>query len=300
MKYFFSIICASKNEQGDINSLLDSFLNLNYPNKELIIVDDSTDDTKKVIKSYIKKSNKIFLINGENNGCCNARNLGISKSRGDVIIFMTADSFFNDYDFLNKISKYYDSGYDAVMTGSQISNIDNIWSNYINSIYQNKIFTQNSFSPLTTQGYSVRKKAAIEVGLIDRLDSSFNICRDWTLIKKMDLAGYKKIFDKDIICHHKHPDNFIEFYLTHFTRGAISLGYNKFMRGKNGFFIFLFSILKFLRYLFSILIIYPFLKRIFSISRYSKYSLFSLIWVDLVKNISFTYGEIATNIKNFK
>ena len=40
------------------------------------------------------KDNRIKLINGENKGCCEARNLGINNSKGDIIIFMTADSFF--------------------------------------------------------------------------------------------------------------------------------------------------------------------------------------------------------------
>ena len=93
-KNYFSIICACKNEEIDIHFLIHSFKKIKLNNIELIFIDEFNDNTKKIIKSYIKKDKRIKLINGKNHGCCEARNLGIRKSKGNIIIFMTADSFF--------------------------------------------------------------------------------------------------------------------------------------------------------------------------------------------------------------
>ena len=102
-KIKYSIICASKNEEKDIHFLIKFLNKILKKNIELIFIDDSQDKTKKIIKSYIKKDHRIKLINGKNHGCCEARNLGIKQSKGEIIIFMTADSFFSK-NFLEKIS----------------------------------------------------------------------------------------------------------------------------------------------------------------------------------------------------
>ena len=57
--------------------------------------------------------NKINLIEGKNQGCCNARNLGIEKAKGDVIVFLTADTIL-PINYLNKILKLNDLNEDCL------------------------------------------------------------------------------------------------------------------------------------------------------------------------------------------
>lgn len=296
---FFSVICASKNEEKIIHKLIDSFLCLNYPDKELLIIDDSSDDTKKIIKSYLPNS-KIKLIDGNNNGCCEARNLGIKNSIGDIIIFMTADSFF-DCDFIYKIKPYYEKGYDAVMVNSLIANRKGIWSDFLQCFHENKIATNKNYSPLTTQGYSVKKSTAEKVGLIDSGIFKPNICRDWTLIKKMDSNGYRKIFLKNVRCKHIAPDTSSEFILTQKIRGQISAGYNYKFRKKNLFFLFFYTLAKLLNYLIFKLIFLKVFIQSYKLQKYSqqenkKFVIPKFILVDMIKNFSFIYGEFKTYI----
>jgi len=107
---FISVICASKNEENDILGLLTSFSSQEYQNKELIIVDDSSDRTRGVVNAYIQKSKKknIILLEGAGEGCCPARNIGVEKAKGNIICYMTADSFFPDTSYLNHVSKKFD------------------------------------------------------------------------------------------------------------------------------------------------------------------------------------------------
>ena len=58
-----------------------------------------------------------------------------------------------------------------------------------------KIRKKVKFSPLTTQGYSI-KSSALDVGLIDSGNYKPNICRDWTLIKKMDKKIMKNLLKR--------------------------------------------------------------------------------------------------------
>src|SRR5437899_12007858 len=47
-----SLIVPSYNEKEDIGGTLDVVLALDYPNKEVICVDDSSDDTREVVQGY--------------------------------------------------------------------------------------------------------------------------------------------------------------------------------------------------------------------------------------------------------
>jgi len=296
----YTVICASKNEERDIKYLLDSFitLNKNYKNCELIVIDDSSDKTPSILKKYAKNNNNIFYIEGKNEGCCQARNLGISQSRGKYIVFMTADSFFEG-DFLDKIDHYYCQGYDAVMVNSKVANLDSIWSIFLDCWHKEKLDNKPNFSPLTTQGYSVKKASALKVGLIDHGVFKPNICRDWTLIKKMDAKKMKKIFVRDIFCNHFAPKTKDEFIYTHFTRGVISAGYAKKFANRSLFSCFFRTGVKFLLVLYDFFVPYKVIKKSFRMIKFTekKSRFFIFYCLYFLKSICFVLGELNTFVR---
>ena len=86
-----SVILSTYNEEKYIIDSINSILNQNYENIEIIIVDDaSTDNTVDLIKSI--KSNKIKLyINDTNKKLAYNLNFAILKSNGEYIARMDAD-----------------------------------------------------------------------------------------------------------------------------------------------------------------------------------------------------------------
>lgn len=90
---FFSIIVPLYNKQDSVLHLLDSIQGQTYDNYEVIVVDDgSTDESVNVVKAH--KSNSVKIIQKENGGPSDARNVGIRYAIGDWIIFMDADDCF--------------------------------------------------------------------------------------------------------------------------------------------------------------------------------------------------------------
>lgn len=214
----FTILTACKNEEKDIRLAIESALAQTYPNKEIIFVDDSTDRTKEIIREYADQG--VILIDGPRKGCCQARNLAMGRATGDVIVFITADTKLNP-DYLEKVAPFYEQGYDWVVGESLPYNIENVYSRFIRARYLYGA-SNPEYSPFATEGYSVRREAALAVGGISGGDYPVNFCRDWTLGKKLTEKGYKKLFNRSLIVPGKSPDNFKENWQVQKTRGLMS------------------------------------------------------------------------------
>ncbi|HEM4403757.1 TPA: glycosyltransferase, partial [Streptococcus suis] len=74
-----------------------------YSNWELIAINDgSVDATYEILKSFAQNDHRIVLINKENGGASQARNIGLLKATGEFIAFIDDDDYV-DPDFLNKL-----------------------------------------------------------------------------------------------------------------------------------------------------------------------------------------------------
>lgn len=96
---FVSIIVPIYNEDKVLRDSIDSLLNLDYDNYEIIMVNDgSTDNTSEVAESLVgiqrgKYSDvKVTLINKQNAGKAIALNTGIAVSQAEFVLCMDADS----------------------------------------------------------------------------------------------------------------------------------------------------------------------------------------------------------------
>ncbi len=97
MSALISIITPCFNSEKYIALTIRSVLKQTYPYWELIVVDDaSTDATPKIIEEFIKKDNRIVLIQNPNNqGAASSRNLATQKAKGDFIAFLDADDLWH-------------------------------------------------------------------------------------------------------------------------------------------------------------------------------------------------------------
>ncbi len=90
MKYpLVSVILPTFNRAWTLKNAIESVLSQDYPNIELIVIDDGSDDsTPQLLNAY---QNKIILITQQNKGVSAARNAGINKSQGDFIALLDSD-----------------------------------------------------------------------------------------------------------------------------------------------------------------------------------------------------------------
>ena len=92
-----SIIVPARNEQRNIREALQSLLELNYPDYELIVVDDrSADDTGRILDEMTKSSPRLKVIHIEQLphgwlGKNHALWVGSRRATGDLLLFTDAD-----------------------------------------------------------------------------------------------------------------------------------------------------------------------------------------------------------------
>lgn len=98
-----SCIIPVYNVQDFIIECLDSVYNQNYPNKELIIVNDgSTDNSHTLISKWIKDKENIIFIDKPNGGLSDARNYGLDCATGEYISFIDSDDVLLDKDIFSR------------------------------------------------------------------------------------------------------------------------------------------------------------------------------------------------------
>jgi len=96
-----SIIIPCRNEEKYISQCINSLLGNNYPKDliEIMVIDGmSEDNTRKIIKEYIKKYSFIKLIDNSAKIVPSAMNIGIKKAKGEIIIRIDAhNNYASDY-----------------------------------------------------------------------------------------------------------------------------------------------------------------------------------------------------------
>lgn len=89
-----SIVVATYNRADLLPESLDSFLSQDYPNLEVLVVDDgSSDRTRKVLKRYARRNSpeRFRHVHQDNAGQAVALNRGYALARGDLIGYMPDD-----------------------------------------------------------------------------------------------------------------------------------------------------------------------------------------------------------------
>lgn len=207
-KVIFSIIIPCYNQGHFLGDALNSILDQEYENFEVIIINDgSTDNTIEIAIENSKKDARIILINKKNQGLSAARNAGLKNASGDYILFLDADDWLNKGFFetyLNAITLYPD--FDLFRCGYSY------WSPDRSQKYHTHLPIHDGliYPNVVTQNIGACHSILIRKSLADQLgdfDTKLKSCEDWDYwiragkvgakIKSIpyDLVGYRYIAD---------------------------------------------------------------------------------------------------------
>ncbi|MBI2867362.1 MAG: glycosyltransferase [Chloroflexi bacterium] len=209
-----SIVVPTRNEEKDIARTLDALTSLSYPRKEILVVDDSTDGTPRVVASYADRG--VRLVPGQGRGRCAARNVGVELACGDVVVILNGDVLLPQ-DFLERIVHHYQQGADYVLVWPTVANPESLYARYIEAT-QEQAYRKADWIEWT-EGFSCRRDCAIAVGLFPDLPFAVVSGEDGYFGIKLREHGYKKVIDRSIIVHHVAPSRWREFWRQRVERG---------------------------------------------------------------------------------
>ena len=100
----FSIIIPCYKVEQYLHQCVDSVLAQTYEDYEVILVDDgSPDNSPAICDEYGKKTDKVKVIHKPNGGLSDARNAGLDVARGEFVLFLDSDDWWDDKEALHKI-----------------------------------------------------------------------------------------------------------------------------------------------------------------------------------------------------
>jgi GT2 family glycosyltransferase len=84
-----SIVVCAYNAESTIRECLDGVRHLDYPDFEVIVVNDgSTDATADLVRGY-----PVRMISTENRGLSSARNTGLDAANGEIVAYLDSDAY---------------------------------------------------------------------------------------------------------------------------------------------------------------------------------------------------------------
>lgn len=199
---FVSVVIATYNRKGILKECLEALFNQSYSHDcyEIIVVDDeSSDDTLKMLKEYSVKEKNLRVFTQKNQGRYVATNLGIANCRGDIIC-TTDDDCIADREWIKNLVEGYANGIGAV--GGRICSYDyeTVTEKYCKTI---DLFDQKNSSSifLMTGNASFRREVIEKLG---GFDTDFRYGGDLDMGLRVRLLGYKMAFNPQAFVYHKH------------------------------------------------------------------------------------------------
>ncbi len=188
-----SIVVPVKNRCDLLPNLIKNLSNLDYPEYEIIIVDDcSTDDTKKLLQNYPIKS----IILEKPVGSAKARNVGIKEANNDIIALTDSDCLVSK-NWLRRLVPYLNN-YDVI--GGRVIFCDDteMKFNPFNIKSETVLSKNSSINFLNTSNMIFKKEIwKISGGFLNYRIEDLEF--SWRLLKK----GFKLIYSpKGLVIHY--------------------------------------------------------------------------------------------------
>ncbi|MDD5924225.1 MAG: glycosyltransferase family A protein [Clostridia bacterium] len=91
-----SIVIPVYNVEKYLSKCLDSVVNQTYKNLEIICINDgSTDNCLGVLQKYQKQDDRIIIIDKENTGLSDTRNVGTARATGEYLMYIDSDDWID-------------------------------------------------------------------------------------------------------------------------------------------------------------------------------------------------------------
>ncbi len=156
-----SVIISAKNEAINLTKHLSKILNQQYPNFEVLVVDDhSTDETFSVLQTFQKQHPHLQIIPSETFANIPGKKIALTKAieaaQHDILLFTDADCYPSSPYWIEEMAVHFTKGKDIVLGYGPYSKTKGLLNQFIR--YETTITALNYFS------FALRGQAYMGVG----------------------------------------------------------------------------------------------------------------------------------------
>ncbi|WP_170235775.1 glycosyltransferase family 2 protein [Colwellia demingiae] len=206
-----SIVVPVYNGEQYLAKTVESILNQNYQNIELILVDDgSSDKSAEIMQELEKKDTRIRSFYNQNGGVACARNFGIKQAKADFIAFCDQDDLWLATKLSKQIPLFNNPKIGLVYCGAiakyEMYNKQSKPS--FDNKYKGDVFSQLVKLNMFTCCTAVARKTYLEqVGGFDD-DRALMGVDDWHLWLKLAMVCEFDYVEEHLAVHVFHGDNY--------------------------------------------------------------------------------------------
>jgi len=196
-----SIIIPVYNNKELLNKCIESLKNSDYQKKEIIVVDDASDTD---LKSILENNIKYYRLESQS-GPAAARNLGASRAKGDILLFLDSDIVIRP-DTISKIASIF----------SKDTDLSAVFGSYDDDPYEKDFLSQyknlvhhfvhqngkNDASTFWAGCGAIKNEVFSEIGGFDQEKFKTSSIEDIELGYRLKSNGYKILLDKTLQVKH--------------------------------------------------------------------------------------------------
>lgn len=191
-----SVVVPAYNAAKTIRPLLDSLNRLDYPNYEIIVVNDgSTDGTQSIVEEY-----PVTLVNQSNRGASAARDAGLRAAGGEVVAYADSDVIVSRDWLSHLVAPYSDPGV-AATTGQTIFLRSSKCTSWFRSLDIERRYARRSRYTKLANGpnCAFRRRVLLELG---GFDPSWYHAEDTEISYRIGRAGHRIEYVPEALAYH--------------------------------------------------------------------------------------------------
>lgn len=217
-----SVIIPSYNYEAFIGQCVESVLNQDYPNIEILIIDDGSQDNS--VKLLEKMGAPLKIIRQNNQGVSSARNRGLMEAKGEYIAFLDADDYWASSKIRKQLTALIENRVDLIYSGINLVSPDGTqifgklepkFRGDCSSFYRKHPST--AIVLLGTSNALFRKEIITRSGLFD---PKLSISADWDFFRRYCDYAKVEFVDEELTFYRQHPAN-MSSYSDHFVSDTV-------------------------------------------------------------------------------
>ena len=210
-----SIIVPAFNEEVNAARTVQSLLQQDYPNMQVVFIDDgSKDNTYKIVQDTFKANDKVKVFTKSNGGKASALNAGIEKAGGEFVVCIDADTQLKADAVSQLIKKFTGGTVGAVAGNVKIGNEINMITRWQSIEYiTSQNFDRRAFAYLNCITVipgaigAFRKDAVLQAGGF----TSDTLAEDCDITMRLHRIGYKIGNCPEAISYTEAPETMRQF-----------------------------------------------------------------------------------------